>query len=147
MIALPRFHAPRLLTALAVAALACGAGVWGAILLAPSPGALPPAVAAAPPRGADMAPVAAWFGAAPVVQARIRVSVSGVMSAGPQGVAILAVDGGAARAWSVGQEIAPGVRLARIEGNTVTLDQQGESLQVSMPAAPPLSSPGFVRAP
>lgn len=147
MNALPRIDAPRLLAGLGVAALACGVGIWSAILLAPSPGVLPPAVAAAAPRGADMAPVAAWFGAAPAVQARVRVTVSGLMSAGPQGVAILSVDGGAARAWSVGQEIAPGVRLVRIEGRTVTLDQQGERLDASLPATPPLSTPGFVRAP
>ncbi|RIQ42568.1 general secretion pathway protein GspC, partial [Bordetella avium] len=56
--ALPVFPAPLAVQVLA----ACALGVWGAILLAPAPGAMPAPLAAAPPPAADNQAVARWFG-------------------------------------------------------------------------------------
>ena len=70
--------APAALRVLAVLALAAGVGVWAAVLLAPRPGPLPPAVSAAAPRAADNTPVALWFGKDEVM--RTQISVLGPVS-------------------------------------------------------------------
>lgn len=133
---------PRIVRTAAVLALAAGVGVWGALLLAPRPQALPPGLTAPPPAGSDTAPLAQWFGSS---AASVKVMVLGLISAGEQGAAILRIDGGAPQAYRVGQSVAEGVILARVDRAGVVLDQGGTPLEVSAPALPALGSQGFVR--
>ncbi|MGV2863298.1 hypothetical protein [Achromobacter sp. ESBL13] len=125
--------APAALRVIAVLALAAGLGVWASILLAPRPGALPPAVSAAPPRAADNTPVALWFGKDEVM--RTQISVLGLIAAGPDGAAVLSVDGGPPLAWRAGAEVAPGIVLRDIAVDAVTVEQGGRSNRLPTPAA------------
>ncbi|CAB3956834.1 general secretion pathway protein GspC [Achromobacter piechaudii] len=125
--------APAALRVLAVLTLAAGVGVWGSILLAPRPGALPPAVSAAPPRAADNTPVALWFGKDEVM--RTQISVLGLIAAGPDGAAVLSVDGGPPLAWRAGAEVAPGIVLRDIAVDAVTVEQGGRLNRLSTPTA------------
>lgn len=125
--------APAALRVLAVLTLAAGIGVWGSILLAPRPGALPPNVSAAPPRAADNTPVALWFGKDEVM--RTQISVLGLIAAGPDGAAVLSVDGGPPLAWRAGAEVAPGIVLRDIAVDAVTVEQGGRLNRLSTPAA------------
>jgi general secretion pathway protein C len=136
-----RFDSARLVRASAILAFAAGVGGWGAVLTAPRSQALPPMLTASPPSGGDTSALARWFGksAAPV-----KVTVLGLISAGTRGAAILAIDGGAPRAYRVGQRIADGVTLAKVEPAAVVLDQAGAVIRVAAPAAPALKTPGFV---
>ena len=136
-----RYEPARLLRAAAILAAAAGVGAWSAVLLAPQPRALPPMLTAPPPAGAS-APLAQWFGSS---AASVKVAVLGVIAAGERGAAILRIDGGAPQAYRVGQSIADGVTLARVERNGVVLDQAGAPIRVDAPAAPVMPAPGFVR--
>ncbi len=119
---------------LALLALAAGLGVWGAVLLAPTPAALPAAIAAPAPRAADNTPVALWFGRDEVL--RTQISVLGVIAAGPDGAAVFSVDGGPPAAWRVGDEIAPGIVLQDIGAEAVTVEQGGRANRLAAPVAP-----------
>ncbi|AOB34000.1 hypothetical protein AKI39_24095 [Bordetella sp. H567] len=136
-----RIDPARLARGVAVLALAAGAGIWGAILLAPRADTLPPMLDAPRVATGDTAAVAGWFGTS---AAPVKVSVLGLIAAGAHGAAILAIDGGEPRAYRVGQAIVDGVTLARVERAGVVLDQGGQSIRVAAPAEPPLVSPGFV---
>lgn len=125
--------APAALRVIAMLALAAGFGVWASILLAPRPGALPPAVSAAPPRAADNTPVALWFGKDEVT--RTQISVLGLIAAGPDGAAVLSVDGGPPLAWRAGAEVAPGIVLRDIAVDAVTVEQGGRLNRLATPAA------------
>ncbi|AYD64221.1 general secretion pathway protein GspC [Achromobacter sp. B7] len=125
--------APAALRVIAMLALAAGLGVWASILLAPRPGALPPAVSAAPPRAADNTPVALWFGKDEVM--RTQISVLGLIAAGPDGAAVLSVDGGPPLAWRAGAEVAPGIVLRDIAVDAVTVEQGGRLNRLATPAA------------
>jgi len=130
---------------LSMLALAAGAGVWGALLFAPAPRALPPMLQATLDAGPDTAPVARWFGGAAL---RVRVAVAGVIATGDGsgGAALLSVDGGPAQAYRVGQALAPGVTLVGVSAGGVSIDQDGVVEQVAPPAGPPDVGQGFVPA-
>ncbi|WP_454676702.1 hypothetical protein [Achromobacter marplatensis] len=125
--------APAALRVLAVLALAAGVGVWAAVLLAPRPGLLPPAVSAAAPRAADNTPVALWFGKDEVM--RTQISVLGLIAAGPDGAVVLSVDGGPPLAYRAGGEVAPGIVLRDIAVDAVTVEQGGRLNRLATPAA------------
>ena len=146
MLPLPtlRIHPTAALRCTAMLALAIGVGVWGALLLAPSPARLPPGLTTPPPARGDVAPLANWFGAS---AAPIKVIVVGLIAAGPQGAAILRVEGGAPQAYKVGQTLAQGVKLASVQRDGVVLDSGGTALRVAAPDLPALGSPGFVIRP
>jgi general secretion pathway protein C len=137
----PRFDPARLSRAAAILALATGAGVWGSVLMAPRSQPLPPLLSAPRPAAGDTAALARWFGTS---AAPVKVTVLGLISAGARGAAILSIDGSEPRAYRVGQPIADGVTLAKVERAGVVLDQAGVSIQVAAPAVPALASPGFV---
>jgi general secretion pathway protein C len=102
--------APAALRVLAVLALAAGLGVWASILLGPPPRPPPPPRAARPP------------------------------PAGPDGAAVLSVDGGPPLAWRAGAEVAPGIVLRDIAADGVTVEQSGRVSRLATPAsqaAPP----------
>lgn len=130
---LPLPSAPALLRVLAVLIFAAGLGVWASILLAPQPGPLPPAVSAAAPRAADNTPVALWFGKDEAM--RTQITVLGVIAAGPDGAAVLSVDGGPPLAWRAGTEVAPGIVLRDIAADAVTVEQSGRASRLAAPAA------------
>lgn len=138
-----RVDPARLARGAAILVLAAGVGVWGAILLAPRARALPPMLDAPRVAAGDTAGIASWFGTS---AAPVKVSVLGLIAAGAHGAAILAIDGGEPRAYRVGQAIADGVTLARVEAAGVVLDQGGQTIRVAAPVEPPLASPGFVPA-
>lgn len=125
--------APAALRVLAVLALAAGLGVWAAILLAPRPGPLPPAVSASAPRAADNTPVALWFGKDEVM--RTQISVLGLIAAGPEGAVVLSVDGGPPLAFRTGDEVAPGIVLRDIGVDAVTVEQGGRMNRLATPAS------------
>lgn len=126
--------APAMFRALAILALAAGVGVWGAVLLAPKPPALPAAVSAPAPRAADNMPVALWFGRDEVL--RTQISVLGVIAAGTDGAAVFSIDGGPPVAWRVGDEVAPGIVLKDVGADAVTVEQGGRASRLSTPASP-----------
>lgn len=142
---LPRIDLPALVRAAAMAACAVGVGVWGALLLAPTPSQLPPAldVSAAAPR--DTAAVAQWFGGAAL---RVRVVASGII-AGEDGfgAALLSIDGGPPRAYRVGQTLAPGVTLHAVAPTSVAIAQEGTIENVAVPVSPHARVRGFVPVP
>ncbi|MGX9692683.1 type II secretion system protein N [Achromobacter anxifer] len=127
--------APAVFRILAVLALAAGVGVWASVLLAPKPGPLPPAVSAAAPRAADNTPVALWFGKDEAM--RTQITVLGVIAAGPDGAAVLSVDGGPPQAWRAGGEVATGIVLREVAADSVTVEQAGRPSRLPAPAAPP----------
>ncbi len=136
--------APAAFRVLAVLALAAGLGAWGSILLAPRPASLPPAVSAvAAPRAADNGPVALWFGKDEAM--RTQISVLGVIAAGPDGAAVLSIDGGPPAAWRVGYEVAPGIVLREVAADAVTVEQAGRGSRLPAPAAQPAPA-GIARA-
>ena len=58
-------------------------------------------------------------------QVTANVQVSGVFAAGTRSSAVLIVDGKPARAYLVGQQIAPGLTLAEVRQDGVTLESGG----------------------
>lgn len=123
-------------------ACAAGVGVWGAILLAPSPPPAPPALAGEMARAEGIGPVAGWFGAGPAL--RVQVSSSGLIAAGASSSAILAVDGGKPRAYRVGQALSADLVLSEVRPDGVVVTQGGQASEVRVPALPPVS--GIARA-
>lgn len=108
--------------------------MWGAVLFAPAPTALPAAIAAPAPRAANNTSVALWFGRDEVL--RTQISVLGVIAAGPDGAAVFSVDGGPPVAWRVGDEIAPGILLRDIGAEAVTVEQGGRANRLAAPVSP-----------
>ncbi|MFT0531431.1 type II secretion system protein N [Castellaniella hirudinis] len=137
-----RPQAPRLLRALALLAIAGGIGVWGALLLAPRPDPAPARLAQDPP--AEQAPqaVIAWFGSG---QGQLNVKILGLMAGGPQGIALLSIDQGPARAYRLGDTLAPGATLDAIGADGIRIGLDGGLQQVPAPVAPPAPA-GFVPA-
>ncbi len=123
--------------AAAIIACAAGVGVWGAILLAPTPSAAPAALVAAAVQGSDAGPVAGWFGAG--VAPRVKISSSGLIAAGAHGSAILSVDGARARTYGVGQALAQDLVLAEVLPTGVVITQGGQSMEVKVPSLPPVT--------
>jgi general secretion pathway protein C len=128
-------------------ALAAGVGLWAALLLAPTPGVMPPAASRALPARLDTAPLAAWFGTPPTGRAPVRVTASGLIATGTRGVALLSVDGGPSQAWRVGQAIKDGLRVTAVEADAVVLDYQGEVVRVEFPRPAPPVGTGILRRP
>ncbi|MCK2094552.1 type II secretion system protein N [Thauera aromatica] len=126
---------------LAQLALVAGIGIWGALVLAPPPAALPPALAPASTQGVDTTPVARWFGGG---TSRLRVTVAGLMAGGNHGAALLAINGSPAQAYRVGETLAPGVSLAGVQADAVLIDQDGVVERLAVPAGPATAVPGLI---
>lgn len=135
-------HAPALLRVVALVALALGIGVWGAVLLAPTPRESPPLLGSIAPSLHDTASVAQWFGGAPL---RVRITAAGIIASDDgRGAALLSVDGGPVRAYRVGQALAPGVTLDAVTSAEVSIDQDGVIEQVAMRPDPAGRVQGFI---
>jgi len=140
----PHVHAPAIVRGLAMMALAVGVGVWGAIVLAPPAREMPPMLPPPASQGFATTPVAQWFGGG---NARVKVRVVGLIASGSQpGAALLSVNGAAPQAYRVGQTLAAGIRLDRLDRDTVWIDQDGEVEPVAVPRDPTPVVQGFVVA-
>ncbi len=129
-------YLPRLVGVTAMLLLAIGAGVWGAIVFAPSPPPAPPIAVSSAVLKTDTRPVARWFGTG--AGAKIQVVVAGLIADGPRSSAVLAIDGRPARAYAVGRELADGVTLASVNRSGIVLDQGGERVEVQASVLPPV---------
>lgn len=139
-----RQAAPNLLQHLAMLALAAGLGVWGAIVLAPTPRAQPPVLASSLTPQLDISAISGWFGGG---TSRVRVALVGLIASEQHGAALLTVEGGKPQAFRAGQTIAPGVTLAKVGPNSVEIDQEGASETLKAPANPDAIVQGFVPVP
>lgn len=135
-------HAPSLLRGAALLAIASGIGLWGALLLAPQPDPAPPMLAVEPAQAPSLDALAGWFGSG---RGRLQVRMTGLMAAGPRGTAILSIDGAPARAFRVGDTLAPGVTLAEVHADGIVVNQDGMDEAITAPAAEP-PAPGFIPA-
>ncbi|HYG43175.1 MAG TPA: type II secretion system protein N [Bordetella sp.] len=113
-------------------------------MLAPDPASLPPALSMSGPQASDTRAVALLFGTDGVIDTQI--AVLGLIAAGTQGSAVLSVDGGPARAYRVGAQIAPGLALAGVSPAGVELDRNGALVRAAAPVLAPAPL-GFVPAP
>lgn len=133
---------PLIVQSLAMLAVAVGIGFWSALLLAPQPAVGPPILASGPAPGQNITPLINWFGGG---SARLRVVVLGLFSSGQRGTALLSVNGGPPKAYSVGHTLAQGVTLSAVLPHGVAIDQDGIIEDITMVSrASPLS--GFVPA-
>lgn len=140
-----RIDGPVILRGLALVVVAVGIGVWGALLFAPATYVLPPMLSSEPNSAQDTHAVAGWFGGTAL---RVRVTVKGLIISGDgHGAALLAVNGGPARAYRVGQALAPGVTLAGIGSKTVSVDQDGIVEALPVPVVSSRALQGFVPVP
>jgi general secretion pathway protein C len=138
----PRLDGPSVVRTLALLTLAVGAGVWGALLFAPVPSNPPPTLEASIMTSQDTRAVARWFGGGAL---RVRVAVMGLIAADDgRGAALLAVNGGAPQAYRTGQVLAPGVTLAAVAADAVSIDQDGVIERVAVPSRPGGLVQGFV---
>lgn len=129
-----RIGLPGAARALAILALAAGIGVWGAVIFAPGPQDLPPAMRPGVGRFDDTAPAALLFGKNGTL--KTQVTVAGLISSGTEGAAVLSVDGGPPLAWRMGQDLAPGLRLLRVDAGGIVLDQNGTQATIAIPSVP-----------
>jgi hypothetical protein len=140
--ALSRLNGPSCVTALGILAWAAGAGFWSALLFAPVPRESGPLLDTALPVAQNTEAVARWFGGAAL---RVRVTALGIISAADgRGAALLSIDGGPARAYRVGQQLAPGVVLHEVGPSGVRIDQDGVIESVGLPPARSGRVNGFI---
>ncbi len=124
---------------LALLALVCAAAAyWIAKIATPAPTPAPPPVASPPPRDVDPVLAARMFGLVQLANTQVtaNVQVSGVFTAGSRSSAVLVVDGKPARAYMIGQQIAPGLTLAEVRHDGVTLESGGGRQDVRVPPRP-----------
>jgi general secretion pathway protein C len=117
---------------------------WGIKILTPPPASAPPPLAAPPPRDPDPVLAARMLGLVQAAQTVVvsNIQVSGVFAAGRDSAAVLVVDGKPARAYVVGQEVAPGTSLESVRPDGVTLSGAGGKQDVRIPPRPVASFGG-----
>lgn len=128
------------------------AAYWGVRVFTPAPTAAPPPIAPPPLRDPDPVAVARMFGKVERVQAATsNIQAIGAYSAGKDSSAVLSVDGRPARVFLLGQDVAPGLKLAEVGPETVVLESGGARQELRLPpramaafgGAPP--PPNFTR--
>jgi general secretion pathway protein C len=126
-------HMPLVAASSLFAAVCASAAYWG--LLWYQPPARPVVAALAPPSPPPAIEAAAGlFGGAPAAVAA-TFQLKGVIEDGPEGVAILAVEGKPAVAVGVNQEAAPGVTVQEIHQTWVLLNDGGTVKRLDLPLA------------
>ena len=127
----PSKRGPLIMTIAAVAALSASLAYWAIqlykpkerpIQAAPPPAVIEPSIDAA----------AGLFGGNQVAVAASNYQLTGVISSGAQGVAILVVDGQPAKAVKIGKEIVPGVTLQEVYPRYVMLAEGGVPKRVEL---------------
>jgi general secretion pathway protein C len=111
------------------------AAYWAIRIVTPQPTAAPPPLASPPPRDPDPVLAARMFGLVQAAPAAVlaNVQVAGVFAAGADSSAVLIVDGKPARAYLLGQEVAPGTRLVEVRSGGVTLEGAGGRQELQLP--------------
>jgi general secretion pathway protein C len=111
------------------------AAYWAIRIVTPPPTAAPPPLAAPPPRDPDPVLAARMFGLVKAAPTTVlaNVQVAGVFVAGADSSAVLIVDGKPARAYLLGQEVAPGLQLAEVRSDGVTIEGPGGRQELKVP--------------
>ena len=110
------------------------AAYWGVRIFTPAPTAAPPPIAPPPLRDPDPVAVARMFGKVEQVQTvTSNIQAIGAYSAGKGSSAVLSVDGRPARVFLLGQEVAPGLKLAEVGPETVVLESGGARQELRLP--------------
>jgi general secretion pathway protein C len=110
------------------------AAYWGVRIFTPAATAAPPPIAPPPLRDPDPVAVARMFGKVERVQAATsNIQAIGAYSAGKGSSAVLSVDGRPARVFLLGQEVAPGLKLAEVGSEAVVLESGGARQEIRLP--------------
>lgn len=113
------------------------AAFWSIRIFTPAPTSAPPPLPPPPLRDPDPMASARMFGKVDVVQAyAANIQALGVFAAGKDSSAVLVIDGKPARAFLVGQEVAPGLKLVSVTADVAVLESNGARQEVRMPARP-----------
>jgi len=131
---------PLLATVLALIILSASIAYWVMTLNPPPqrPIANVP-LAVAPPPSVDAA--ATLFGGQIATAVVSNYVLTGVISSGSQGVAIIVADGGAPMALKIGRELAPGITLNEVYPRYVTLLDNGISKRIDLAADSKAAAP------
>ena len=131
----------RRLTELCLFALLCGiVAFWTMHLRAPVPEVIASAAPTAAPPGFDAEVQTRLFGGAVATAAHAQLRATGVVAptrAGSPGVALIALDDKPARAYGIGQAIAPGWILREVHTDRIVIDRNGARLEIAVPQARP----------
>jgi general secretion pathway protein C len=128
-----------LLHVLMLAIVCAIAAYWGVRILTPQPTAAPPPIAAPAPREPDPMLAARMFGLIQQpAQARVasNIQVAGLFAAGKDSSAVLTVDGKPARAFVLGQDVAPGTRLVEVNAEGVVVESRAGRQELRAPPRP-----------
>ena len=110
------------------------AAYWGVRIFTPAPTAAPPPTAPPPLRDPDPVATARMFGKVERIQAATsNIQAIGAYSAGQGSSAVLSVDGRPARVFLLGQEVAPGLKLAEVGPEIVVLESGGARQELRLP--------------
>lgn len=110
------------------------AAYWGVRIFTPAPTAAPPPTAPPPLRDPDPVATARMFGKVERIQAATtNIQAIGAYSAGRNSSAVLSVDGRPARVFLLGQEVAPGLKLAEVGPEIVVLESGGARQELRLP--------------
>jgi general secretion pathway protein C len=135
-----RLPVARLVSVLLFAALCAIMAGWALQLLAPKAPIAPGGAIAQAQAPLDLRQAGLLFGGAPSVAGNAtpappsNIQVTGVLAAGPSGVALLAIDGKPARPFQVGDRVSDGLAVVSVSPDTVELDRGGVAVRLPAPA-------------
>jgi hypothetical protein len=117
---------------------------WSVRIFTPTPTSAPPPLPPPPLRDPDPGAAARMFGKVEVAQAVVAANVQalGAFAAGKDSSAVLVVDGKPPRVFLMGQEVAPGTRLASIDSELIILDTPTGRQEVRLPPRPAVAVSG-----
>jgi general secretion pathway protein C len=130
----------RIVSVLLFAALCAIVAGWALQLLAPRAPIAPGGAVAQAQAPVDLRQAGLLFGGAPSVAGNTappppsNILVTGVLAAGPSGVALLAIDGKPARPFHVGERVSEGLAVVSVSADTVELDRGGVAVRLPAPA-------------
>jgi general secretion pathway protein C len=136
-----RLPLPKIATVALFAALCAIVAWWGLQLLAPRPPVAPGGAVAQAQPPVDLRAAGELFGGAPTAGPQVdagpsNVQVAGVLVAGADGVALLAVDGRPAKPFAVGESVSEGLRVRAVTADSVELERGGRPMRLPAPRRP-----------